>query len=48
MKKPSQLFIASVLAGFTLVCLTASATAQEQNNGPASKPVACVSPAAEV
>ena len=32
MKKPAQFFIASVLAGFTLVCLAASAAGQEQND----------------
>jgi hypothetical protein len=46
MRKPAQFFVASVLAGFTLVCLSASAAAQEQNNLPAPKPVVCVSPAA--
>ena len=45
MRKPAKFFIASVLAGFTLVCLSASATALEQNDWPASKPVACFSPA---
>jgi len=45
MKKPAQFFIASVLASFTLVCLTASATAQEQNDWPAAKRVECFSPA---
>ncbi len=48
MRKPTQFFVASVLAGFTLVCLSASAAAQEPNDGPASKPVACVSPVAAV
>jgi hypothetical protein len=48
MKKPAQFFVASVLAGVTLVCLTASAAAQQQNDGPAPKPVACVSPAATI
>jgi hypothetical protein len=33
MKKPAQFFIAGMLAGFTLVCLSASAAAQEQNDG---------------
>ena len=46
MKKPVQFFVAAVLAGFTFVCLSASAAAQEQSDWPASKPVACVSPAA--
>ena len=46
MKRPAQFFVASVLAGVTLVCLSASAAAQEQNDWPAAKPVACVSPAA--
>jgi opacity protein-like surface antigen len=32
MRKPSQIFIASVVAGFTLVCLSAAAAAQEQND----------------
>ena len=32
MTKPAQYFIASMLAGFTLVCLSASAAAQEQNS----------------
>jgi hypothetical protein len=45
MKKPAQLLIASVLAGFTLVCLGASAAAQEQNDRPASKRVECLNPA---
>ena len=45
MKKPAQFIIASVLAGVTLVCLSASAAAQEQNDLPASKRVACVSAA---
>jgi hypothetical protein len=45
MRKPAQLIIASVLAGFTLVCLGASATAQEQNDWPASKRVECFNPA---
>ncbi len=48
MKKPAQFFVASVLAGVTLVCLSASAAAQQQNDGPAPKPVASVSPAATV
>jgi hypothetical protein len=33
MTKPAQFFIASILAGFTLVCLSASAAAQKQNDG---------------
>lgn len=33
MTKPAQFFIASILAGFTLVCLSASAAGQEQNDG---------------
>lgn len=32
MRKPSQIFIASVLAGFTLVCLSAAAAGEEQND----------------
>jgi hypothetical protein len=32
MTKPAQFFIASILAGFTLVCLSASAAAQVQNS----------------
>jgi hypothetical protein len=48
MRKPAQFFVASVLAGFTLVCLSASAAAQEKNDGPASKPVVCFSPAEAV
>ena len=44
MKKPAQFFVASVLAGFTLVCLTASAAAQEQTDSSASKRVECLSP----
>jgi hypothetical protein len=48
MRKPAKYFIASVLAGFTLVCLTASATAEEQNDWPASKRVECSNPAAAV
>jgi hypothetical protein len=43
MRKPAQFFVASILAGFTLVCLSASAAAQEPNDGPAPKPVALVS-----
>jgi outer membrane immunogenic protein len=31
MRKPTQFFIASMLAGFTFVCLTAAAAAQEQS-----------------
>jgi hypothetical protein len=46
MRKPGQFFVASVLAGFTLVCLSASTAAQKPNDWPAPKPVACVSPAA--
>ena len=45
MRKPAQIFVASVLAGFTLVCLSASTAAQEQNDWVAPKTVACVSPA---
>jgi hypothetical protein len=45
MKKPAQFLIASVLAGFTLVCLTASAAAQEQNDSSTSKQVECLNPA---
>ena len=48
MRKSAQFFVASVLAGVTLVCLSASAAAQEQYDGLAPKPVACVSPAATV
>ena len=48
MRKPAQFFVASVLAGVTLVCLSASAATQVQNDGPVPKPVACVSPAATV
>jgi hypothetical protein len=33
MTKPAQFFVASILAGFTLVCLSASAAGQEQNDG---------------
>ena len=33
MRKPAQFFIAGMLAGFTLVCLSVSAAAQEQNDG---------------
>jgi outer membrane immunogenic protein len=32
MRKPSQIVIVSVLAGFTLVCLSAAAASQEQND----------------
>lgn len=32
MTKPVQFFVASILAGFTLVCLSASAAAREQNS----------------
>jgi hypothetical protein len=46
MRKPAQFFVASVLAGFTLVCLSASAAAQD--NWPASKPAAYFSAAAAV
>jgi hypothetical protein len=46
MRKSAQFFVASVLAGVTLVCLSASAAAQEQNNWPASKPAASSSAAA--
>jgi hypothetical protein len=46
MRKPAQFFVASVLAGLTFVCLSASAAAKEQNEWPVSKPVACVSSAA--
>ena len=46
MRRPAQFFVASVLAGVTLVCLTASAAAQEQNDRAAPKPVAGVNAAA--
>jgi hypothetical protein len=44
MRKPTQIFMASVLAGVTLVCLSASAAAQKQNDWPTSKQVVCFSP----
>ena len=45
MRKPAKFFIASVLAGFTLVYLGATAAAQEQNDWPASKRVEYSNPA---
>ena len=48
MKKPAHLFIASVLAGFTLVCLATSAEGQDQNTWSISKRVECSSAAGAV
>ena len=45
MRKPAQFFVASILAGFTLVCLSASAAAQKPDEGPASKFLVCFGPA---
>jgi len=45
MKKPTHLFIASVLAGFTLACLATAAEGQDQNGWSPSKKVECLSPA---
>jgi hypothetical protein len=44
MRKPAQFIIASLLAGFTLVCLSASAAAKE-NEWPAPKQVESLNPA---
>jgi hypothetical protein len=48
MRKPAQVFVASVLAGFTLVCLSASAAAQKPNDWPAAKSVTSASAAVAV
>jgi hypothetical protein len=45
MKKPTHLFIASVLAGFTLACLATSAEGRDQNGWSISKRVESLSPA---
>jgi hypothetical protein len=45
MKKPTHLFIASVLAGFTLACLATAAEGQDQTAGRIRNSLSVLSPA---